>query len=176
MPTNVEIKARIRDWQRAQQIAGQLADQPPQIIEQLDTFFVCSTGRLKLREFSAGRGELIAYEREDVEGAKASRYLIAPTAEPAPLREVLSRALGPAGTVKKRRHLFLAGQTRIHLDEVEGLGTFLELEVVMKPGQPLAEGEQIARDLMRKLGVRPEDLIAGAYVDLLKAPTFPTAP
>jgi predicted adenylyl cyclase CyaB len=130
-----------------------------------------------LRHFSPRRGELIAYEREDVAGAKASSYLITATTEPDQLREVLTRALGVAGIVKKRRYLFLTGQTRIHLDDVEGLGKFLELEVVMLPGQPTTEGEKIARDLMDKLGIRSADLIAGAYVDLIVAQTtVPTAP
>jgi len=170
MPTNIEIKARVRDWDRTRRAAEALADRPLEIIDQYDTFFACATGRLKLREFSATRGELIAYEREDIAGTKASRYLISTTSQPAQLRQVLQRALGLAGVVRKRRYLYLHGPTRIHLDEVEGLGKFLELEVVMAPAQPAAEGEAIARELMRKLEIQPEDLLAGAYVDLL-APT-----
>jgi predicted adenylyl cyclase CyaB len=167
MPTNIEIKARINDWERLRKLAEALSDCPVEVIDQLDTFFTCPRGRLTLRYFSPTRGELIVYEREDVAGSRASRYLITPTPEPDQLREVLTRALGVVGTVRKRRYLYLAGQTRIHLDEVEGLGTFLELEVVMLPNQPTAEGERIAADLMKKLGVKPRDLIAGAYVDML---------
>jgi predicted adenylyl cyclase CyaB len=167
MPTNIEIKARVRDWEKTRRAAALLSDRPVQIIDQADTFFTCSHGRLKLREFSPTRGELIAYEREDIAGTKASRYLISITAEPEQLRNVLSRALGVAGFVRKRRYLYLCGPTRIHLDEVEGLGEFLELEVVMAPVQETAEGEAIARELMDKLGVQPGDLIAGAYVDML---------
>ena len=167
MPTNIEIKARVRDWDRTSRAAEALADRPLEIIDQCDTFFTCRTGRLKLREFSATRGELIAYEREDVAGTKASRYLISTTSEPAQLRDVLQRALGLAGLVKKRRYLYLHGPTRIHLDDVEGLGKFLELEVVLASGEDEARGETIARELMETLGVEPEDLLAGAYVDLL---------
>jgi len=166
MPTNIEIKARIHDWERVRRAAEAISDGPLEIIEQEDTFFRASTGRLKLRRFSPMRGELIAYDREDVAGTKASRYLITPTTEPELLRETLTRALGVAGTVKKRRFLYLAGRTRIHLDEVEGLGTFLELEVVMRPDESMADGERIAREFMEKLGVSPRDLIAGAYVDI----------
>ncbi len=167
MPTNIEIKARVRDWDRTRRAAEALADRPLEIIDQYDTFFACQTGRLKLREFSPTRGELIAYEREDVAGTKASRYLISTTSEPAQLRDVLQRALGLAGVVKKRRYLYLHGPTRIHLDDVEGLGKFLELEVVLAPGDDEARGEAVARELMQQLGVEPGDLIAGAYVDLL---------
>ena len=167
MPTNIEIKARVRDWDRTRRAAEALADRPLEIIDQHDTFFACHTGRLKLREFSATRGELIAYEREDVAGTKASRYRISSTSEPAQLRDVLQRALGLAGLVKKRRYLYLHGPTRIHLDDVEGLGKFLELEVVLASGEDEARGEAIARELMQTLGVESEDLLAGAYVDLI---------
>lgn len=85
----------------------------------------------------------------------------------ASLEQVLRSALGVLGKVRKTRQLFLAGQTRIHLDRVEGLGEFLELEVVLRPGQSAAGGSEIARDLLDRLGIRKEDLISRAYVDLL---------
>ncbi|MEW6405591.1 MAG: class IV adenylate cyclase, partial [Chloroflexota bacterium] len=72
------------------------------------------------------------------------------------------------GVVKKTRYLYMVGQTRVHLDDVEGLGQFLELEVVMRDGQPDAEGQAIAADLMKKLGVPESDLLEGAYMDLLE--------
>jgi predicted adenylyl cyclase CyaB len=167
MPTNVEIKAIVRDWNRTCQAAVAISDSPVEILEQEDTFFACPHGRLKLRRFSARRGELIAYRRQNLTGPKSSRYVIAKTNEPGALRTVLADSLGVVGTVKKQRHLYLNGQTRIHLDKVDGLGTFLELEVVMQPEQPTAEGEQIARALMEKLEVKPEHLIADAYIDLI---------
>ena len=80
---------------------------------------------------------------------------------------MLADSLDVMGTVKKQRLLYLHGQTRIHLDKVDGLGTFLELEVVMRPDQPVAEGEHIARALMKKLEVKQPDLIADAYLDLI---------
>ena len=167
MPSNVEIKAIVRDWDRACQAATALSDAPLEILEQQDTFFACPHGRLKLRQFSDRHGELIAYHRANVKGAKPSHYLITKTEDPASLRAVLADALGILGTVTKQRHLYLHGQTRIHLDKVEGLGTFLELEVVLKPGQPATEGEKLARDLMKKLGIKTENLLAGAYLDLI---------
>ena len=72
------------------------------------------------------------------------------------------------GVVRKTRYLYLAGQTRIHLDDVEGLGQFMELEVVLRPDQTDAEGQAIAEDLMARLGIRKEDLLEGAYMDLLE--------
>ncbi len=82
---------------------------------------------------------------------------------------MLSVALDVRGTVSKRRQLYRIGQTRIHLDEVDGLGSFLELEVELEPSQLPAEGKVIASDLMRKLGLDESKLVAEAYIDLLEA-------
>ena len=87
----------------------------------------------------------------------------------AALGDALARAQGVVGRVRKTRLLLLAGQTRIHLDRVEGLGDFLELEVVLREGQSEAEGEAIAEQLMAQLGVSASQRLAGAYLDLLGA-------
>jgi predicted adenylyl cyclase CyaB len=168
MPRNVEIKARVRDIEAVQKRAAELSNASAVVLGQEDTFFRVPDGRLKLRVFPDGKGELIAYRRPDTAGPKTSEYFVYPTAHPARLEEVLSRALGVRGVVRKRRFLYLVGSTRIHLDEVEGLGSFLELEVVLADGQPEAEGDTIARRLLAHLGVRDEDRVAGAYIDLLE--------
>lgn len=169
MPTNVEIKARIDNIDellpRAQALTEE--DELPQLIHQDDTFFRVAHGRLKLRVFSDGGGELIHYHRHAAEGPKVSDYVITPAADPDSLREALERAYGVLGRVVKRRILVLAGQARIHLDHVEDLGDFLELEVVLREGQTEAEATDVARQLLDRLGVKAEQLISGAYVDLL---------
>jgi predicted adenylyl cyclase CyaB len=169
MPRNVEIKARLRDAAGVRQRAEELAGGPPEVIPQTDTFFQASHGRLKLREFADGSGELIHYERPDAAGPKESRYTIVHVEHADPLRRALTDALGVRCVVRKTRTLLMAGPTRIHLDQVEGLGAFLELEVVLRPEQEAADGERIAGDLMRRLGIEAEDLVAGAYADLLTA-------
>ena len=131
MPRNVEIKARVRRPAELHRRAANLADGPPTLIRQRDTFYAAASGRLKLRDFGDGHGELIAYQRPDREGPKTSSYLIAPTGDPAALHAALAAALGVRGVVVKERTLLLSGRTRIHLDRVEGLGEFLELEVVV---------------------------------------------
>jgi len=166
---NIEIKARVADIAAVEARAAAIADQGPVDIAQDDTFFATSSGRLKLRELAPGRGELIHYDRPDQGGPKLSRYVIAPTSDPASLREALARACGVAGRVRKLRRLYLAGRTRIHLDRVEDLGDFLELEVVLGPQDDLAGGEAEARRIMEALGVAEADLVEGAYVDLLAA-------
>jgi predicted adenylyl cyclase CyaB len=167
MPTNIEIKALLTDRAAAGAIAARLSDKGPEIIHQDDFFFACNGARLKLRIFSADRGELIRYERADTGEARMSSYAIARTSDPRALLQILSADLGVIGVVKKKRTLYLVGQTRIHIDEVEGLGDFLELEVVLHPGQSESEGIEIADNLMRMLGIDPKQLVGKAYVDLL---------
>ncbi|HSI58686.1 MAG TPA: class IV adenylate cyclase [Ideonella sp.] len=169
MARNIEIKARIESVAALAPRAAALATEGPVEIAQDDSFFHCESGRLKLRAFSATRGELIFYRRADQHGPKESFYLISPTASPDSLRELLSSAHGQAGRVRKQRTLYLAGRTRIHLDRVEGLGDFLELEVVLREGEPADEGVAEAHGLMQRLGVPASQLVAEAYVDLLAA-------
>ncbi|MBU8870949.1 MAG: class IV adenylate cyclase [Gemmatimonadales bacterium] len=171
MPRNVEIKARLVDPDRTLKLAQMLANTPPELILQTDIFFTCPEGRLKLRDFQNGSGELIAYSRPNAAGPKISSYNISPTADPAGLLTLLTAALGKAGTVRKTRKLLLAGRTRIHLDEVEDLGHFLELEVVLAEGESVADGEAEARRLMAELEIDKADLIEKAYIDLLSEST-----
>lgn len=167
MARNIEIKARIADFALVEAAAEACADSGPTLIDQDDTFFICPNGRLKLRAFSTTSGELIFYRRADAAGPKESHYVIAPTPAPDALREALTLACGQAGRVRKRRTLYLVGRTRVHLDRVEGLGSFLELEVVLNADEPASAGVDEAHALMRRLGVDAEQLVAHAYVDLL---------
>jgi adenylate cyclase class IV len=165
MTSNIEIKARARNPERLRMLAERLSDAPPEVIEQHDTFFACERGRLKLRQVSAQSGELIAYSRADICGAKQSDYCIARTSSPADLLSVLSAALGVQRTVTKTRVLLRSGQTRIHLDSVAGLGSFVELEVVLRDNQPPEEGHRIVRELINALEIQESDLLEGAYAD-----------
>jgi len=168
MPANIEIKARVAHPAALRAAAEALAGAPPRVIRQTDTFFQVARGRLKVRAFADGSGELISYDRPDDAGPKTSRYGIAACADAAALRDALAAALDVRGVVRKKRLLLLAGRTRIHLDEVEGLGSFLELEVVLAEGDDRAAGEREAADLMARLGVTSDDLVSGAYIDLLE--------
>ncbi|CAD7493298.1 class IV adenylate cyclase [Aeromonas dhakensis] len=167
MPRNIEIKASIERIDDLLPKALAIADQGPVEIEQDDTFFRCDAGRLKLRTLSPSAGELIFYRRADQQGPKESFYQLTTTHEPDRLRETLSLAWGQIGRVQKKRTLLLVGRTRIHLDRVQGLGHFLELEVVLEEDEPLEAGMQEANDIMAQLGVEPSRLIEGAYLDLL---------
>jgi predicted adenylyl cyclase CyaB len=167
MARNIEIKARVDNLESLARRAEALADEGPVTIDQDDTFFTCDQGRLKLRSFSADEGELIFYRRADVAGPKASFYLRTPTASPDSLRQTLALAYGEVGRVRKQRVLYLLGRTRVHLDQVQNLGSFMELEVVLADGEADEVGEAEARDLVQRLGIEPDQLVEGAYLDLL---------
>ncbi|GKS89698.1 class IV adenylate cyclase [Acidovorax sp. SUPP2539] len=171
MPRNIEIKARLPSpgaLAALEARAAALADRGPERIHQDDTFFRCAAGRLKLRAFSAGAGELIFYRRPDVQGPRTAFYVRTPTADPDGLREALTLAHGQAGRVVKERTLYLVGRTRVHLDRVAGLGEFMELEVVLDEAEPEDGGLREAHDLMARLGVAPAQWVDCAYVDLLR--------
>lgn len=169
MPRNIEIKARVGSLAEIEARAASLAQHDPLLIQQEDIFFDVSQGRLKLRKFDAAHGELIYYEREDTLEPKESFYLRSGTAEPDALTKTLEAALGLRGVVRKQRTLYLVGQTRVHLDTVEGLGCFVELEVVLAGGQTAEEGVQVAQGLMQALDIPVDGLVSGAYIDLLEA-------
>jgi predicted adenylyl cyclase CyaB len=167
MPANVEIKARVEDLDQLRAYLERTTGTKGELLVQEDVFFKVPHGRLKLRIFDAQRGELIAYSRADETGPRLSEYTIAPTSNPAALCEILAHILGVLGAVRKRRLLFRLGATRVHLDRVEGLGDFVELEVVLEPGQRAAEGVQRARQLMVELTINESALVPQAYIDLI---------
>jgi adenylate cyclase class IV len=167
MGRNVEIKASVRDVGALRQRASQMATSAPSELEQDDTYFTCVNGRLKLRAFGDGTGELIFYRRAGAVGPKTSYYEVVPAHAPDLLRHALGRAWGEAGRVRKRRTVYMIGRTRVHIDQVEGLGTFVELEVVLAEGEDEASGVREARELMAALGIAETSLIDRGYVDLL---------
>lgn len=167
MSRNIEIKAWIENRAELEQQAAVIADSGPEQIHQDDMYFNCQSGRLKLRTFSENSGELIFYQREDDAGPKESFYLRSATGEPDTLRECLARAHGVLGRVIKERTLYMAGRTRIHIDQVRDLGDFIELEVVLEEGEDAYSGMQEANKLLRRLRVKADQLVEGSYLDLM---------
>jgi homotetrameric cytidine deaminase len=168
---NVELKARDPDPARSLERALALGAEDKGEILQRDTYFAAARGRLKLREQEAGGSplwdELIGYSRADSAEARTSTYLRVPVADAPTLRDALDAAYGTLVTVTKRRRLLLWENVRIHLDDVEGLGTYLELEGVADAGSDLsAERDKVER-LRRELGIEDSYLVATSYSDLL---------
>jgi predicted adenylyl cyclase CyaB len=167
MPRNIEIKARCTHPEETLLRIQQRCPEPPQELNQTDYFFDSPNGRLKLRVFPDQRGELIFYQRESSSGPKPSQYEIYHTTQSQALRQVLQQSLREGVVVRKKRLLFMAGRTRVHYDVVEGLGCFLELEVVMRPDEEIADAVLEAEELMNDLGIHRENLVSGAYADML---------
>lgn len=163
---NIELKARCADLERAAQAAAAIGATRAGELQQLDTYFKFDHGRLKLRE-TAGRGaELIAYERADDPALRNSDYYVIPISHPAEMKAALAKRLGVRGEIRKRRELFLWHNVRIHLDDVAGLGTFIEFEAVISPTDDEAVSRERLARLTEALGIRDEDRIAVSYSDL----------
>jgi adenylate cyclase class 2 len=167
---NLEIKARCADLEQARARARRLATSHLGLDRQVDTYFRTARGRLKLRESSLSGGQLVPYLRPDVGGPRRSDYRVLPVRDAPSLRDLLATILGVHRVVRKEREIFLYQNVRIHLDRVEGLGSFLELEAVYDgaPEGETAEREKLAF-LMAEFGVREADLVAGSYESLVGA-------
>jgi predicted adenylyl cyclase CyaB len=171
MATNIEIKARFHDLSKARGRATAIDARRQGLLMQTDTYFHLRAGRLKLREIHGDdhpRAELIWYRRADRKGARVSEYQVVPIQKPAKLKLALSGALGVKQIVRKRRELWMYRNVRIHLDRVEKLGNFIELEAVVSGRFNTAVSRRNLQAMQRALGIDSSMLVAGSYSDLLK--------
>ncbi len=164
---NIEIKAKARNLAQIRELVERLPVSSREVLVQEDTFFFVENGRLKLRRFADERGELIRYERADEKGPKTCEYRISATNYPDVVLRSLSGRYAIQGVVKKMREVYIVGQMRIHLDDVEGLGNFVEFEYVLNEGQDVREGEERVNELIGILGISRDDLEDKGYIDLL---------
>jgi adenylate cyclase class IV len=165
---NIELKARCGDLAAAAKRAASLGAERQGVLVQVDTYFRVPHGRLKMRE-TAGDAEaqLIWYERPDSTDFRGSDYYVLPIPKPLETRLALSAALGVRGEVRKRRQLWLWHNVRIHLDEVAGLGTFVEFEAVIAPGEDEEQSLDRLATLTGALNIGEADRVAVSYSDLL---------
>jgi adenylate cyclase, class 2 len=138
-------------------------------IWQRDTYFEVANGGLKLREEHPGRPHLIQFERADEPRQRESRYRIIEVDDGPTLSAALAAAIGLRVVVTKRRRLFLWHDVRIHLDSVERLGRFIELEAVAPPGSDLAHEHRLIAELRDALAITDERLVAIGYAEQLRA-------
>jgi homotetrameric cytidine deaminase len=164
---NVELKAHDRDPARTRERALALGAADEGEITQRDTYFGGSRARVKLREQTPGDGELIAYRRPDDEQARVSEYLRVAVRDAAALKEALDAAYGTRVVVAKRRRLLLWEDVRIHLDEVQGLGSYIELEALVPQDDDLEPARYKVARLRGELQIDDADLVSGSYSDLL---------
>ena len=164
---NIEIKARLADLDAARDTARSIATERLAAQHQIDTYFRCHHGRLKLREIDGLSAELIWYVRPDRQGPKTSDYRLVPVSNPQTLKAALSGALGIRGVVDKRREILLYHNVRIHLDDVVDLGQFLEFEAVLGPEDDTSESRSRLDRLIEQFAIGPEDLLSGSYGEML---------
>jgi predicted adenylyl cyclase CyaB len=167
MKRNIELKARCADLAAKRAAALVMGAVPAAVLHQIDTYFIVPHGRLKLREINQERAELIQYHREDQAEFRASNYRVVPVSDAGQMKAALIAALGLRGEVRKRRELLMYHNVRIHLDEVAGLGTFIEYEAVISP----EAGEEITRrrleELQRGMKIDRASYLARSYSDLM---------
>jgi predicted adenylyl cyclase CyaB len=167
---NIEIKARCADPAPVRQY---LQSSPKADFrgtdEQTDTYFRVSNGRLKLRE---GRIEnnLIYYERADQPGPRSSSFELISIGNNLALKEVLTNACGIMAIIKKRREIFYIGNVKFHIDNVEGLGSFIEIEAGnITADYPADQLRQQCEFYMSEFNLRSEDLVDMSYSDMILA-------
>jgi adenylate cyclase class IV len=167
---NIELKARDPDPSASLAVCRTLRAEDRGTIAQRDTYFEVAHGGLKLREEMPGRPHLIQFERASEPQQRESRYRIVEVSDGAALCAALAAAIGIRGVVVKRRHLLLWQSVRIHLDEVEQLGTFIEFEAVAPPDSDLTHEHRLVAELRDVLGITDERLVALGYAaQLLRA-------
>jgi adenylate cyclase class IV len=165
---NIEVKARLADIDIARRVAAAIATERLDGQHQIDTYFHCHHGRLKLRQIDGLRDELVWYDRPDAEGPKPSDYQLVPLAHPETLKAALSAALGVCAVIEKRREIFLYHGVRIHLDDVIGLGQFIEFEAVLGADVDEATGRALVDSLMYHFSIKASDLLANSYGEMVQ--------
>jgi predicted adenylyl cyclase CyaB len=166
---NLELKARLSSLETAQERAARIATDRLPDQRQVDTYFACNRGRLKLREIEGAEAQLVWYERPDGLDIRTSDYVLAPVPSPAAMKLALAGALGVKVVVAKRREIHLYHNVRIHLDDVDRLGQFLEFEAVLGPDAD----ERVSRErldlLCAHFALDASDLVGASYRELMLA-------
>jgi len=166
---NVELKARDLDPERSLACCRELGAVDHGTLWQCDTYFPVPSGRLKLREQRPGQAVLIQYDRADQPDQRESRYRLVRVLDVEEARQALTDALGVTVTVVKRRRLFLWHSVRIHLDDVERLGRFIELEAVAGATSDLDSEWKLIAILRERLSITDESLVATGYAQQMIA-------
>ena len=168
---NLEIKASVpslaASGTRLRRLPGAA---PHAMLRQTDWYFDVPRGRMKLREIVAARAraaELIVYLRPNRRTARTSQFVRLPADECAATRRLLTGMFGVSVCVRKQREVWLYQNARIHLDRVSGLGTFVEIEVVVTKG--MRQAQRVMARLRTALGIDPARVIGPSYADLLRA-------
>ena len=167
MRKNLEIKVRIKNSDKVRKLAKEFCKGKKHealIQKQEDIYYKVGKGRLKLRIIDGKKGNLIHYYRGNKESKRVSEYTIAETDTPAAMDSILSSLYGKLVTVRKTREIFITGNIRIHIDSVNGLGKFLEFEVIFSS---IAKAKKDMKKLIEYFMLDEKQFIKVSYSDLL---------
>lgn len=164
---NIEIKASSKDPSKIRKVLKEKGSHFIGTDHQIDTYFKVDNGRLKLREGSIEK-YLIYYQRQDKKGPKQSDVILYKTTPKSPLKNILTKALGVFKIVDKKREIYFIKNVKFHIDQVRGLGSFIEIEAIDKTGKIGKEKllEQ-CNQYLKLFNVSQSDLISKSYSDLL---------
>ncbi len=163
----VEIKARCSEPEKVENILIRLKADHKGTDEQTDTYFKCDTGRLKLREGNI-ENSLIFYKRPDQSGPKLSDVELVKLSPETGLKKILTASLGVHKTVVKKRKIFFIDNVKFHIDEVKGLGSFVEIEAIDE-NNSFTEAELLdqCRYYMKEFNIKDADLVTNSYSDMV---------
>lgn len=164
---NVEIKARCSDPNSIRNYLLQHKAELKGTDEQIDTYFNVPNGRLKLREGSI-ENNLIFYERDNHAGPKSSHFNLVKVEDAKGLKEVLTKSMGVKVVVTKRREIYYINNVKFHIDEVPGLGSFVEIEAGnILADLSAAQLKEQCDHYMNELEISKNDLVEISYSDML---------
>lgn len=166
MALNVELKAKVRNLTLLNEALTKIGAIAQGVTWQEDTFFAVPRGRLKMRCEEGGQCELIYYRRRDEPGPKVSSYFRQRVDDGTSRRQELVELFGVKNIVRKKRTLYLINSTRVHLDEIEGMGDFVEIEVPIASSKDENRAKRTVQTIMRHLAINDDELLATAYVEM----------
>jgi predicted adenylyl cyclase CyaB len=163
---NLEAKFRLSNHAEAEERARAIGYTRRAVLNQRDTFFRVANGKLKLREEN-GSAVLIFYHRGESGPLMLSNYEIAKVADPPRTLRILATALGPIAVVEKVRTLMMRDNVRLHLDQVERLGEFGEIEAVIADCDDPERSRSAVNEILGALKVEKADLIDVSYFEMI---------
>ncbi len=165
MPTNLELKAKVDSLDSLRRIAVEAGATAAGVLQQVDTYFRVSTGRMKLRVINGETAELIRYDRNESADERVSHFEKNVVTDHVALCDMLKAALGIDVVVRKRRELFWYKGARVHLDDVEKLGAFVEFEI---PSAGILDPQALMYELRSVFRIDPANILRPSYSDLLR--------
>lgn len=164
---NLELKFKCKDFIHALKAVKKLSALNRGVLKQTDVYFGIKPGRLKLRTINKTEHQLIYYKRANIKGSKVSNYYIENITHPERVKNILESIYGIKAVVIKKRRLYLFKNCRIHLDEVKGLGKFIEFEIVCLNYTDEQNAPRLMDFMKREFNVKINNIIKQSYSDLM---------